>query len=76
VVSVDLGGIRAYVLGIEDLIIDRLSACVHWNDQESCLWATALLASASELDTAYLQERAQSEGVAQQLERAMDEAGR
>jgi excisionase family DNA binding protein len=75
-VSVDFGGIRAYVLGIEDLVVDRLNACVHWNDQESCLWATVLLASARELDETYLRERARAEGVSDALARALEEAGR
>jgi hypothetical protein len=73
--ELDFGGIRAYVLGIEDLIVDRLSACVHRNDQESCLWATALLTSTPELDEAYLRERALGEGVSDALARAYEEAG-
>ena len=32
VASVDVGGVRALVLGVEDLVIDRLNACAHWQD--------------------------------------------
>jgi excisionase family DNA binding protein len=76
VASVDMGGIRAYVLGIEDLIIDRLSACVHWKDEESCLWAVSLMRAARELDEAYLRERASEEDVSAKLEWALEEASR
>ncbi len=57
----------ATVLGIEDLIVDRLAACVHWSDGESCLWAKALLAVASDVDEAYLARRAVEEDVAEKL---------
>lgn len=76
IASVDIGGVRALVLGIEDLVIDRLNACAHWEDDESCQWAVALLAVAPDLDAAYLEARAAEEGVATQLARAREEAGR
>ena len=66
--TVRLGSYTATVLGAEDLIIDRLCACKHWNDEESCLWAEALLASGHELDEAYLRERAVDEDVLDRLE--------
>lgn len=75
-VSVDMGGIRAYVLGIEDLVIDRLNACVHWKDEESCLWAVSLLRVARDLDVAYLRERALEEDVSDKLAWALEEARR
>lgn len=66
--TIRLGRYTATVLGIEDLIVDRLCACVHWNDEESCLWAEALLASGHELDARYLRERAADEHVLERLE--------
>jgi len=30
---------RIYVIGKEDLIIDRLNACVHWHSSQDCAWA-------------------------------------
>lgn len=76
VATVRLEGFTATVLGIEDLIVDRLNACVHWNDTESCLWAEALVAAGHEIDTAYLQRRAQEEGVDDRLAAALRTVGR
>lgn len=76
VASVDVGGVRALVLGIEDLVIDRLRACAQWQDDESCLWAAALLAVATDLDIEYLKTRAAEEGVTAELARAREEARR
>lgn len=76
VVSVDMGGIPACVLGIEDLILNRLNACVHWKDEESCLWAVSLVRAAPELDAAYLRERASEEDVSAKLEWVLEEASR
>lgn len=67
VVKVRVGAVVASVLGIEDLIIDRLAACVFWNDGESCLWAEALLKVAQDLDVEYLEQKAAEEDVADKL---------
>jgi hypothetical protein len=67
--TVRLGEYVATVLGIEDLIVDRLCACEHWSDAESCLWAEALLKSGHQLDERYLRERATEEQVLERLER-------
>jgi len=64
VVSVSVAGATAYVLGIEDLIIDRLAACVFWNDEESCRWARVLVKGAVELDVDYLTLRVREEDLA------------
>ena len=66
--TVRMGGYTATVLGVEDLIVDRLCACKHWNDEESCMWAEALLASGYDLDEEYLRERATAEDVLDRLE--------
>ncbi len=67
VFAVRVSGVDAYVLGIEDIIIDRLNACVHWTDAESCRWAKVMVVTAPELDLAYLEQRAETEGVADKL---------
>jgi len=67
VIGVSVRGLVAYVLGIEDLIVDRLSACVFWDDAESCLWARTLLRVAEELDREYLERTAELAGVADKL---------
>ncbi|MFU8890627.1 MAG: helix-turn-helix domain-containing protein [Anaerosomatales bacterium] len=76
VATVQLAGFTAQILGLEDLVIDRLNACVHWSDQESCMWAEALLAIPFELDVEYLRRRAGEEDVKERLEEALVEAGR
>ena len=61
VVSVSVAPETAYVLGIEDLIVDRLAACVVWSDEESCRWARVLVKSAEDLDMDYLTRRVREE---------------
>lgn len=67
VAGVEYRGVTAYVLGIEDLIVDRLAACVFWKDQESCLWARTLLQVAPDLDEPYLIRRAIEADVVEKL---------
>ena len=74
-VAVRIGAITVRIIGIEDLVIDRLAACVHWNHAESCEWAVRLLKAADEIDTPYLRARADDEHVADGLEVALREAG-
>jgi excisionase family DNA binding protein len=66
-VSVRIGRVTARVLGIEDLIVDRLAACKHWRHTESCEWAARLLALADLLDDDYLTHRAAEEDLADAL---------
>lgn len=61
--AVRIAGVTAYVLGIEDLIVDRLAACVYWNDEESCVWARVMLTGQYEIDREYLEARAAAEDV-------------
>ncbi len=68
VVSVRSRGVTAYVIGIEDLIVDRLAACVFWKHDESCEWAEILLRGAAELDLPYLKQRAAEEAVLERLD--------
>lgn len=57
---VELGpGLQCQIIGIEDLIIDRLNACKHWNSQIDCEMAELLIVRyKQELDWAYLEKRA------------------
>ena len=73
-VQLRIGAMTVHIIGIEDLVIDRLAACVHWNHTESCEWAVRLLRAADEIDTAYLRRRAVEEQVVDGLERALGEA--
>ncbi len=62
-------GSSVYCIGVEDLVIDRLNAAVHWHSLEDRRWAKELLRlHASSIDWQYLRDRAQSEGVHSLLE--------
>ena len=64
----------AYIIGKEDLLIDRLNACVHWHSEEDCRWAKRLLLLyGEEMDWEYLYTRAQEEGTREQLEQLWSE---
>ncbi len=76
VVGVRVGAVTAYVIGIEDIVVDRLCAAKHWNDDDSRFWAGTMLAVAQEIDRAYLQRRAAEEDVVDELERLLAEGGR
>lgn len=77
VVEVSVQGVVARVLGIDDLIIDRLNACVHWSDNESCDVARALVrGGADHIDVEYLRGRAAEEDVTEALSRFLEEADR
>jgi len=57
---VELGeGLRCAIIGVEDLIIDRLNACKHWKSEVDCEMAE-LLANryVADLDWAYLKMKA------------------
>lgn len=58
--SVELDeGLRCVVIGLEDLIIDRLNACKHWNSEVDCETTNLLVARyREELDWAYLERKA------------------
>ncbi len=65
VVQVELpDGSCVYCIGVEDLLIDRLNAAVHWRSLEDRRWAKELLKLHNRsLDREYLWSRAQQEGV-------------
>jgi excisionase family DNA binding protein len=76
VVAVRVGAVTAYVIGIEDIVVDRLCAAKFWNDDDARFWAGTMLAVAQELDQAYLERRAADEDVADELARLLAEGGR
>ena len=40
--EVEIDGLRVVIIGIEDLLIDRLRAWVHWNSEEDGRWTRRL----------------------------------
>lgn len=74
VTRVETAGAIAYVLGVEDLIVDRLAACVHWRSEEDCAWARVLVALFEDgLDEEYLWDRARLREVDERLRAVLDE---
>lgn len=48
-------GLHVYVIGLEDIILDRLRACVHWKSSSDCEWGRRLfLLHFERLDINYL----------------------
>jgi predicted nucleotidyltransferase len=62
------------VIGLEDLLVDRLSAVVHWKDTEAREWCIAMLALHHDLDMDYLYRRAESSGIGDELRAVLREA--
>lgn len=56
ITELDVDGSMVYVIGVEDLILDRLRAGVYWNSTSDMEWAKYLLESyIDDLDLAYLE---------------------
>ena len=54
----DVDGLRIVVIGVEDLLIDRLRAWVHWKSDEDGRWARRLAALQSDrIDWRYVLDR-------------------
>ncbi len=72
VVSVRFRGVIIYLVGIEDLLVDRLCAAIFWKDIDSAMWVETVLAEARELDMKYLRRRATEEDVLDRLEQILE----
>lgn len=73
VVPVIVEGKVLYVIGVEDLIVDRLAAAKFWKVEADAEWAAALLTlHGDKIDWEYLRKRAQEENVVDFLERAVN----
>lgn len=68
--ELEIEGLRIVVLGVEDLLIDRLRHWVHWKSDEDGRWAARLVALyAGELDWEYLRSRVADAAESSALER-------
>lgn len=76
--ELDVEGLRVVVIGIEDLLLDRLRAAVHWRSDEDRRWSRRLaLLYADRIDWDYLRDRAASHPAERaELERLTEEAER
>ncbi|MEW5902439.1 MAG: hypothetical protein AB1715_13320, partial [Acidobacteriota bacterium] len=53
------GGLHCLILGVEDLLIDRLNACKHWQSEVDCEMAEILIARyRQDMDWPYLERKA------------------
>jgi len=60
--EVTVNGFSIYLIGIEDLIIDRLNAYVHWRSKDDGYWAKELLVIHNKkIDWRYLRKRCEEE---------------
>jgi len=57
---VELGeGLQCTIIGVEDLVIDRINACKHWKSEVDCEMAELLVNRyVADLDWAYLERKA------------------
>ncbi len=65
-----------YVIGIEDIILDRLRACVHWTSSSDCEWGLRMLkVHLNSLDLNYIKEMAEKDhsSTAQKLDEWLKE---
>ena len=68
VTVIKIGGLKLYVVGIEDLIIDRLNGCMYWNYDRDCKQAEYLFRYYyKRLDLNYLNNVANKAGLADKL---------
>jgi len=69
VVEGQIEGLPAFIIGPEDLIVDRLNAYVHWRYSDDGFWAQQIIRSLGKgLDWEYLQRRCQEESTLAALE--------
>jgi len=68
ITTIEVDDSEVYVIGLEDLLIDRLCAAKHWrSDRDEAQSLSLLELYADEIDMDYLQERARDEDVLDKL---------
>lgn len=76
ILEVEVEGLKVYLIGIEDLIIDRLNAYVHWKSLEDGEWAEQLIKlHFSKIDWLYLESRALKEETLKALKKLKRSCG-
>lgn len=75
--TIEVDGFSVRVVGVEDLIVDRLSAAKFWKSDRDMEQAKALLETfRSSIDFEYLRTTAEKKGIGDSLERASSKRGR
>jgi predicted nucleotidyltransferase len=60
--KIKIEGLTAYMIGIEDIIADRLNAYVHWKSEDDCEWARRMMIlHRDKIDWNYLKERSKKD---------------
>ncbi|MFW5979626.1 MAG: DUF6036 family nucleotidyltransferase [Halanaerobium sp.] len=73
--ELEIGQHTAYFIGIEDIIIDRLNAYVHWNEKWQEEWILGMLVSNyDDIDFEYLHKRAGEERINDYLTKMIKKA--
>ena len=66
--EVRINNLKCYIIGIEDLVIDRLNGYVHWKWKDDLRWAREIVKNhSSDIDWKYLRKRAKEEKVSSAL---------
>jgi excisionase family DNA binding protein len=77
VTEVEIEGLKVYLIGIEDIIVDRLNAFVHWSSSDDGAWAREMsLLNSGDIDWEYLEKRAEAEGVLEAARSLRGKAGK
>lgn len=72
--TVEIEGLKIYIIGIEDFIVDRLNFCIYWNFKDDCEWAKELtILRKDEIDFDYLEKRTKEEGTFDKLKEILNE---
>lgn len=72
--TVNIENFKVYLIGPEDLILDRLKAYVHWRSEDDGFWAKELLFMYQDkLEMAYLKRKARREKVDKALAKILRE---
>ena len=72
--EVEINGLKVYIIGIEDLIIDRLNAYVWWESEEDGKWAEQIAKLHwKDIDKKYIEKRAREEKILKAWERIKNE---
>jgi hypothetical protein len=67
-VELEIEDMRCYIIGLEDLIIDRLNGYVHWHWEDDKRWVKRLLSlHAQEINKEYLFRKANEQGTEEAL---------